>query len=401
MSRKHKTLAILGVLALAGFTVLTIGLFHRGPSSQNQKVAAPQPSEAESDSIPPAPPPAPKLKPKPIPKPTALSPTGQSFGPSLLYDEKLSFEANVERLKGSCASHVNDPQLQQLLSQFVKVLFEHAKGQFATVRYALEHIDGPAIYRNIVLDCLVVAEGPISQKADLVWGIATDQDEPIESRRLATRLTSQFVDGKSRSDELVSLLNDPDRGMVVLALKTAPLEMDDRNYKFIKTSLLTSTDVNVRIAAVDAIGSSTMADKQSELLSIILEQHTSQDSIFSDASLLKRRAISHLEINDPQSHDLIKQIVLDAGEDPTVRSKAISRFTPVEFPEAIKTLLDLLQTANSAEGVLLLAIEDNLLTRPSPSILEAIRTKAEGLSDPQRRNFIIKRLENTTKGTNP
>jgi hypothetical protein len=318
-----------------------------------------------------------------------------------LYDEKLSFEANVERLKGFCASHVNDPQLQQLLSQFLKVLFEHAKGQFATVRYALEHIDGPVIYRNIVLDCLVVAEGPISQKADLVWGIATDQDEPTETRRLATRLTSQFVDGTSRSDELVSLLNDPDRAMVVLALKTAPLQMDDRNYKFIKTSLLTSTDVNVRIAAVDAIGSSTMADKQSELLSIILEQHTSKDSIFSDASLLKRRAISHLEINDPQSHDLIKQIVLDAGEDPTVRSKAISRFTPDEFPEAIKTLLDLLQTMTSAEGVLLLAIEDNLLTRPSPSILEAIRTKAEGLSDPQLRNFIIKRLENTTKGTNP
>jgi hypothetical protein len=318
-----------------------------------------------------------------------------------LPDERLSFEDNLPRLKGFCSSHVNDPQLPQLLSQSVKVLFKQAKGQFPAVKYAIEHPDGPAIYRNIVLDCLIVAEGPISEKADIVWGIATKRGELIETRRLATCLSRQFADGKSRPDEFLSLLNDSDSGIVILTLKMASFQMDNRSYNFTKTSLLASKDINVRIAAVDAIGSSTIADKQSDLLSIISEQSTSKATMFSDSSLLKRKAISHLEVSDTQNRDHIKHIVLDANEDPSVRAEAIGKFTPKDFPDSATVLLSLFQILNSDDAVLLAAIEDNLLTIPSPSILQAIRTKAEGLSDPQLGNFMIKRLEKITNGANP
>jgi len=391
-------LVVLGFLVLGGSIVLTIGLFHRGSSSEKQNVVVPRPSEARSDSIPPAPPPAPTLNPQPIPEPTALSATGQNVGPSLLYDESLSFADNLQRLREFCGSHANDPQLQQLLSQFAKVLFARAKGQLPAVTYALEHLDGHVIYRNIVLDCLIAADGSVSEKADLVWGIATDGGEPIETRRLATSLTSQLVDGKSRTDKLMSLLKDPDRDIVMLALQSASFQMDDRSSNLIKSTLLTSTDINVRIAAVDAIGKSTIADNQTQLLSIISEQQTSRANMFSDASLLKRRAIAYLGLKDSQTYDLVEHIALDSTEDPSVRAAAITKLSPKEFPGSANDLLGLLQAANSQDAVLLAATEDSLLTTPTPSILRAIQTKAEGLSDPQLRNFMIQRLKQVTNG---
>jgi hypothetical protein len=397
MKIKRTTILILGLFILAGLTILLIEL-HERFSSSIQKVVQQQSAASSSDSIPPAPPPLAPVSPNSQKRIASQPPIPASFaiGDQLLYDEKLSFEDNLQRLKEFCISHGNDPQIQQLLDRFVKALFEHAKGQFPAVKYALDHPDGPAIYRNIVLDCLIVADGPISDKTDLVWGIAADKSEPIETRRLATHLTLQFTDGKSRPDEFLSLLNDSDSDIVILALKTASLQMDDRSYNFTKTSLLTSTDINVRIAAVDAIGSSTIANKQSELLSIINEQPTSKATIFSDSSLLKRRAISHLEVSDPQNRDLIEHIALDATEDPSVRADAIGRFTPKDFPASMTVLLNLFQTLNSDDAILLASIEDNLLTTPTPNILQAIRTKAEGLSDPQLRNFMIKQLEKTT-----
>ena len=403
MKNKRTTLLILQLLILAGLVVLMIELVNRGSSSARNVVQSQSsPPISTSGSIPPAPPPLQPLKGQ-----------GQNGGliasrqntsadsiakDGLLYDESLSFDDNIHRLKKFCDLHQNDPELGQLIDQFLKVFFGYARGQFAAVKHSLEELDGTTAYRNILLACLTVADGPISEKADIVWLIAMSKESPIETRRMATHLTLQFSDGKSRSDELFSLLNDSDSDIVILALKVAPLQMDDRSYNLIKTTLLNSTDVNIQIAAVDAIGSATNVDRQAELLEIIGNQKTSKDNMFSDASLLKRRAVSHLEINDPQSHDLIKHIALDGAEDPGVRANAISRFTAVDFPEATDLLLNLLQTLKADDAVMLAAIEDNLLTTPNPNIVQAIQTKAEGLSDPQLRSLMIKRLEKITKG---
>ena len=215
---------------------------------------------------------------------------------------------------------------------------------------------------------------------------------------MATRLTLEFADGQSRPDALLALLSDSDRGIVVLAAKTAPAQMDDRSYSLITNTLLHSPDVNVQIAAVDAIGNSLKADRGASLLSVIHNHHTSKDTMFSQASLVKRRAVSRLELSDAQCQALIKQIALDGEEDPTVRADAIRKLTPAAFPEAADALLRLLSTLKDQDAVMLAAIEDNLLAAPNPAIIQALRAKAEALSDPQLRRFMINRLEKSTKG---
>ena len=150
---------------------------------------------------------------------------------------------------------------------------------------------------------------------------------------------------------------------------------------------------------MDALGNATNAEKQADLFSIIGGQHTSKDTMFSEPSLLKRKAISHLEINDTQTRELIKRVALDDAEDPSVRASAIGRLTANGFPEATNILLTLLGTLNANDAVMVAAVEDSLLTAPTPNILQALRIKAEGLSDPQLRSFMIKRLEKVAKGT--
>lgn len=317
------------------------------------------------------------------------------------YDDKLSFADNLERLKAFCSTHANDPQLQKLLDRFVRALFAHSKEQFSIIKGVLEHLDGPETYRNIVLDCLIATDAPMSAKADLVWAIALDQTEPLETRRLAVHLTAQFLDEKRRPQEFLSLLKDSDSDIVILALKTASVQMDNNSYNFIKTTLLNSSDVNVRIAAVDAIGTSASTQTQSELLSIINNLPTSQTTTFSDPSLVKRRAISHLDVSMPDNQALIERLVLDDNEDPSVRAEAITKYTPEEFPESTTVLLKLMQSLSSNDAIILASIEDNLLASPTPKIIQAIRTKADELSDPQLRNFMIQRLEKKITGGNP
>jgi hypothetical protein len=329
---------------------------------------------------------------------TAQSPSTSQDEVALLYDEQLSFQDNLQRLNEFCRSHQNDPQLEQLLGQFETVLFKHAKGQFAVIEQSLNNLDGTADYRNILLNCLMVADGTTTEKADIVWQVATDQNEPIETRRMATSLIPQLADGKNRSDDLLSLLNDSDRDMVMLALIVASSQMDERTYNFIKTSLLSSKDINIQIAAVDAIGHSAIAGNQTDLLSIIGQQQTSSTTIFSNASLLKRRAISYLDLSSQQAYNLTENIALNPNEDPSVRAAAITKLAPSEFPQSTNMLLGLLQTADSNDAILLVVTEDSLLTTPTPNIIQAIQTKAAELPDPQLRNLMIQKLNKITNG---
>lgn len=399
MNQKHTKLLVLSVLSIAVITWLTVEFCNRGSSPKKQNLQALQPTQLRPASIPPA----------TLPPVAAISqmrvasqlsnPATSVIGDQFLYDEQLSFESNLQRLKGFCISHGNDPQLQLLIDQFVKNLFAHSKGQFQVVKNALAHLDGPPIFDNIILACLIAADGPISEKADIVWAIATDKTESVETRRLSTHLILQFKDGKSRPAQFLSLLEDSDSAIIVLATKMSPLEMDKQSYNVVKNSLLASSDINVRIAAVDAIGSSTIPDKQADLLKIINDQPTSKATMFSDASLLKRKAIAHLDLNNPQTYKRDQDIALDSTEDPSVRAAAIRGLTPDSFPSSTNILLGLLQSANSDDAVVLAATEDSLLTTPTPNILQVIRTKAGGLSDPQLRDFMIKRLEKITNST--
>lgn len=393
-----RTFSLLSALfVISVVTVLTARYSHNRVSAKMQLANTHSPPS--SNVIPPAPPvfAAPKRSRVANQIAPSAKATSQSVTASLLYDERLSFEQNLTRLKEFCRSHSDDQRLQQLLEPFLRTLIERAKAQFAVITGALKQVDGSAAYRNILLACLTAAAGPPSEKADIVWRTSLNREEAVETRRLATRLIPRFADDTKRSDELFSLLKDPDTTLVALALKISPFELDDRCYNLIRASLLASTDINLRIAAVDAIGCAPNADKQTDLLSIVGRQQTSKTTMFTDASLVKRRAVDHLDINDPQSQVLIKHIVLDEAEDPSVRANAISRLTATDYPDATNILLNLLRNLDANNAVMIAAIEDNLLTTPSPTIVRAIQSKAEDLSDPQLRVFMLKRLQTITK----
>ncbi|MGO9200270.1 MAG: hypothetical protein ACLQM8_06975 [Limisphaerales bacterium] len=202
------------------------------------------------------PPPAPPIADASKLKPVSNRTTPQAQAPSqsdralLLYAGELSFEDNLRRLKEFCHIHSANQQLQRSLDPFLKPLLQHARTEFPVIKRALESSGGQPVSRNLLLTCLIVAEGSAWQKADLVWRIATSREEPIETRRLATRLTSQFAAEKSRPDELLSLLEDSDTDIIVLALKAAPVHMDERGYHVIKTSLLSSTDITDILALI-------------------------------------------------------------------------------------------------------------------------------------------------------
>jgi hypothetical protein len=398
MSRKQKTLVILGVLLLAGFTVLTISLFHRRSSSQNQQVVAPQPFEARSASIPPAPPPVHAPNSKPIPKPIALAAPDQYIGPSLFYDEKLSFEANLERLKEFCRSHDGDQRLEQLLAQFVKILLEKASQQFAAAKRILENLDGPAAYRNVVLGCLMAADALSAEKANIVWRTALDAREPVGVRRTASFLTGQVEDSQRRPADLYTLLTDPDSQIALFALQNATRHLDQRDYDLIRTNLVNSPDVHLQVAAITIIGNAPFPDAQATLANILGAVQTSQNEAFSEPSLLKRAAIAYLDMRDPGTFQAIKRIALDENEDPGVRAKAIARFTPSQFPGAESFLTELLNRFDADTSLPLRATIDVLLTDPTPAHVQAIRQRLARLSDPQLRDALLKRVDVVIKG---
>ena len=402
MKIKRTTLLILGLFILAGLTTLLIKLHDRG-SSGSGDLAHNQPAASIPVSIPPAPPPrSPPDSHKSIAsRPSPPTSTNLNMSDTIFYDDTLSFEDNLKRLKEFCHSHESDQRLEQLLGPFVSVVLEKASQQFAAVKSTLDNLDGPAAYRNILLGCLMASDGSSAEKASIVWRIALNAREPVEVRRTATYLTSQVEDYQKRSADMFALLADTDSQIVISALANSTRHLDENGYNLIKNILIYSPDINLRVAAVSALGRSSFPDNQVTLREIVTSGQTTKEDAFSEASLPKRAAIPHLDMHNPETYDLVKTMALNENEDPGVRAKAISRFTPAEFPEATAMLLQLLQKLDADNTVPLRAVVDTLLTSATPERIQAIRTRAAELSDPQVRTLILKRTELATKGENP
>jgi hypothetical protein len=389
---RHKTVILSSIgCAVLVFAFILIGQREKTASSRPERVEAQLKPDA-SNSVSPVPPLAlPTAKTNQIAAVTSTSPSAPDS--ALVYDESVSFEENLRRLREFCDPHAQNQKLPMLLDSFVKALVPHAKTEFRAVKQALDRPEGTAAYRNLLLACLVVADGPVQEKADLVWRIALSKDEKIEVRRTATYLTSQIGDTQKRPDALYALLNDSDSEVVISALANSTPHLDERSYNVIKNTLVNSTDVHVRVAAVSALGRAPYPDKQQALREIVLASQTSKEDAFSEASLPKRAAIAHLDIHDPETYELVKQIALNDNEDPGVRAKAIGRFTPAEFPGAIGMLVQLLQKLDAENTVALRAVVDALLTSPTPENLQLIRKKANEQTDLQVRDLILKRIE--------
>lgn len=399
-ANSHRSrLALLGLLGI--LLLVAIG-FLFWPQRLGHLPTDNQPVVGATVSIPPAPPPLPSSSKRRsvANSPNALPVQASTQELALLYDERLTFEANLVRLKEFCRSHSSDPNLQKLLDAFVANLLAHAKTELPAVKRALEELDGTAAYKNIMLACLAEADGASSEKADIVWRIALDLHEPAEVRRTASFLTAQLGYDRKRAADLSALLSDPDSQVVVFALEAARQNLDQQNYDLIRTNLIHSTDVHVQVAAVQALGNSTFGDKQSVLVGILNDTATSKNDAFSEPSLVKRAALAYLDIHDPEALQVVKQIALNAQEDPGVRAKAIGRLTPAASPELSNFLSELFSKLDSENSLGMRAIVDVLLADSRPENIEAVRQKVNQVSDPEIRDALLKRVENAAKGEN-
>ncbi|NOS71806.1 MAG: hypothetical protein HOP33_17990 [Verrucomicrobia bacterium] len=399
MKRQRLKHALGGLLISSVLTVLMGLLCQNLFNSRKTALFPTQSPAATNDYIPPPP-----VNPKQSGRKLALNPPSQQSSVArnrIYYDEKLSFVENLQRLKKFCRANRNDAELQQMLIPFLKVLFEQAPQQYQTVKGALEDLDGSPAYRNILLACLMANDGNLGDKANIVWRIALDSREPVEVRRTASFLTSQVDDGQQRPADLYAILSDADAQVVLFALENSTRHLDQRNYDLIRTNLINSRDIHLRVAAIKVIGSSVFADSQTALTSIMANAQTSKDSAFSEPSLLKRAAIPHLNMNNPEVFALVRRIALDDAEDPGVRAKAIGRFTPTEFPAETGMLLEMLGKLDANDTVPLRAVVDTLLTAPTPDRIQTIRAKADEMTDPQIRNLLRKRIEIATQDRKP
>ena len=410
MKRLPFRLTILGFGAFAIFSLFAVKTIHSHFRSQPEPSLVAQSQVAGTKPIVPAPQPRSESKQKiATNSPIISSAQTTNSDLALLYDEKMSFEANLGRLKEFCQSHEKDTKLTLYLNEilnefskeFVKSLLEHAKGEFVVVKKAIEQVNGTTTYRNLLLACVMAADAPSPEKADLVWKVALDKNEQIGVRRTATFLTIKVEDIKKRPGDVFALLADPDSEIVISALANSTRHLDENSYNLIKSSLINSPDINLRVAAVSALGRANFPDSQVTLREIVSSGQTTKEDAFSEATLPKRAAIPHLDMRNPETYELVKQTALNENEDPGVRAKAISRFTPASFPEATEMLLQLLRSLDADNTVPLRAVVDTLLTSATPQRIQAIRTRADELSDPQVRTLILKRIELATKGEKP
>jgi len=329
-----------------------------------------------------------------------LSPIGIGGGhdeDELVYDESLAFRANCEILKAFCDVYGNDPRLEGLLKGFVDVLLKNASGRFSDIKEQLIAHEGTAAYRNLMLACLMASDGPPGEIADLVWEVATRREEDVLVRRTASYLTNHVDNGKKRSESLLSLLLDSDNDVVVSALVGASRHIDDRCFEIIRTELLTREDVHVRLAAINAIGSSQHPSKQSVLHDVVFAASTSKETAFSEESLTKRAAIQKIDMRESDVFQFVRSLALNENEDAGVRAKAIARFDPKVYPDEQIMLRQLLKTTPSDDVVVLRSVVDTLLKLPSPDNLDAVNSMIASIQDEQVKTLFLYRVGLATK----
>jgi hypothetical protein len=399
LKRTKSFLAVLVcLLAIAAF------IFPR-LRKQSSPVQAQRPSMKTFGEIPPAPPrrtteplASAATKPKQMPKVPAVDSSRL-----LQYDVALSFEANLERLKRFCDEHKAEADLETLIAGFIETAIQQSKDHFAGVRSALERDEGPPIYKNMLLACLMSADGPVETKGTLVWDMATNQNQQASVRRTAAYLSGQIDSGTKRPDAFRRLLTDPDEQVVVFALTITNrnINLDQANYDLIKTSLLTSTNINLQVAAVNAIGKAPFADSQSILISIVTNAQTSGAEPFSEATLAKRSAIMLLDPNSSEIQQLLYKTAFDDAEDPGVRAKAITRMATSETPEVTRSLQTLLNQLNDDNLVPLRAVVDALVAQPTAANITLVQERISRIKDPQIHTVLLHRVEMATEGDNP
>ncbi len=299
----------------------------------------------------------------------------------LEYDKNLSFEENLFRFKKWCESD-DHPSSQEFRSRgFLEELYSHIKGSDDVVVQAIQNVSGEPFYRNILLACLLRAD--VSGKDEIVWGVASNEEENISVRRTAAYLFREVVSAKPRPQEFIDLLANEDDQFKVFVLQSAPFHMDEKGYVLVQQLATTHDDVHVQVAAASAIGRSEFADKGKVLKTIIEASPSSKAEKFSESSTVKRTAIAGMDATDTETYEMIKSIAIDENEDPGVRRRALLKCSEAGTEDAVALLSGLLQSTPEEDAVVIKGCVQGLLRIGGEEAEKFVQNKIETIRDPQ------------------
>jgi len=308
----------------------------------------------------------------------------------LTYDESLSFSNNLDALKAACSRWNNPETIAWLAQDLIAALYERVAGNEAVIRAALTSGDVHPYFRAVLLTSLL--HGAFPEAADTIWVAALDAQENIDVRRVAAHLLRFLENDVPRPLAYRELLNSPDSITLVAALKVAARHMDSEGYRIVQGMVDEGADLNVRIAATHAMGQAPFDDAQRVLLGIVTDRPTSSAAPFSEASIIKRTALEHLDPTVSAHIELARSMALDDKEEHGVRRKAILKVAESGSDEAESFVVELLERLPEGEALLIKASVEGLLLLGHERGLQAIRAKLASITDPVIRRMIEHQL---------
>jgi len=310
---------------------------------------------------------------------------------TLVYDNGLTFEANLSKLKTLC-SHDPDPKTLEFRSRaFLSQLLDHVPTDGAVILDELYSGEGRPFYRNVLLACFM--KTGVNPKDDSLWTVALRQGESETVRATATILLSQTAVSRSRPADILHLIRDGDSDVRVSALQVAPQHMDQTVFDVTRSLAVSNDDIHVRLAAINAIGASDWQGSQSILLGVVTDIQTAASAPFSLESVLKRSAVADLDMSDPTNFRLVQDMATETNEDPGVRRKALVRLGQSKTPGVLTVITSVLDSTPDTEAVVLKGCIEALLAIGTDAAMGAANRRVEHISDQQVKRMLILLIE--------
>ncbi|NWH06866.1 HEAT repeat domain-containing protein [Desulfobacter latus] len=303
-----------------------------------------------------------------------------------LYDEAQEFAQNLKRFKMFCHQNASSQKLEFEVNQFVWKLLKNVQGNGPIIKEELLSSEGHPLYKNILLACLRQAK--FENKHEVVWQIVNNRNEDPLVRRTAAFVLGKLPDVPPNPKEFLFLLSDPDDQVKIFALQNAAFHANDDVYKTVKDLAASYHDVNVRMAAVNAMGNISNPNQKNDLINLIEQQATFASSNFSESSLIKRTAVSSLDASDKEIVAFLRQTAIDDEENEGVRRRALLKLSESGEPGITAFMISLLQEVSPAESILLKGCVEALLILNDPAGIQSIQTKLENTEDLDIRNLI-------------
>ncbi len=322
-----------------------------------------------------------------------------SFPDPPVYDRGVDVLANVRALHEACRSVGDAPGIKYFFTDLARGIVEQAPGRAAELLPEAKDSSNHPYYRCVLLTALSVAE-PVGQE-DLFWNLALDADEDIRVRQEAIQSLRRLDRFVQRPDDMLWLLQNLDDHSMIFALKLAPRHLNATGYAYVKQLIVEADDINVRLCALNAAAAAAFDDREGVLRTVLAAESSSKEEPFSDASLMKRLAVSRLDPAHEDNLDLARNLAADPAEEPGVRGRAIDKCAEEGTPETARFIASLLPTFGDQDSILLKAAIEALIRIGDDEGRRAAAARIAGIEDAEIREYFELVWNRTTAAHDP